>query len=86
MGIWTLFNALFGLVLLGQGAFKRRRTAIRCGAVLVGFALLDVLLVYLAMRGGGAIPAISIHAVILFPVAIWLVWAGARDLKVHNQR
>ena len=81
MGIWTVFNALFGLILLGQGAFKRRRTAIRCGTALVGFALLDVLLVYLALRSGGAIPAISIHAVFLFPVAIWLVWVGARDLR-----
>lgn len=84
MGIWTVFNALFGVILLGQGAFKRRRTAIRCGAALVGFALLDMLLVFLAVRSGGAIPAISIHAVFLLPVAIWLVWLGARDLKSHN--
>ena len=84
MGIWTLFNALFGLILLGQGAFRRRRTAILCGATLVAFALLDVLLVYLAVRLGRPIPAIGIHAVFLFPLAIWLAWKGTRDLKVQS--
>lgn len=81
MGIWTLFNALFGLVLLGQGAFKRRRIAAACGAVMIGFALLDVLMVYLALRAGNDVPAIGIHAVVLLPVAIWLAWRGARDLS-----
>ena len=82
MGIWTIFNAVFGLILLGQGLFKRRRTAMRCGAVLMGFALLDVLFVYLAIRNGQSVPAIGLHAVFLLPVAIWLAWKGARDLKM----
>lgn len=83
MGIWTVFNAVIGLVLLGQGLFRRRRIAIRCGGVLIGFALLDVLFVYLAIRNGQSVPAIGIHAVFLLPVAIWLAWKGARDLNTH---
>lgn len=82
MGIWTVFNAVFGLILVGQGAFKHRRTAIRCGGALIGFALLDVLFVYLALRNAQPVPAIGIHAVLLLPVAIWLAWKGARDLKM----
>jgi len=86
MGIWTVFNAVCGLALLGQGLFNRRRTAIRCGAALLGFVSLDVLLVYLVLRDGQAIPAIGIHAVFLFPVAIWLAWKCARDLKPQQQQ
>ncbi len=77
----TVFNALFGLLLVGMGAWRRRPTALRCGAALIAFALLDALMIYLALRGGRSIPAIGLHAVFLFPVAIWLAWKGARDLR-----
>jgi hypothetical protein len=81
VGLWTVFNALFGLILLGQGAFKRRPTAVRCGAALLGFVLLDVVLVSVALRRGGDIPAIGVHAVVLLPVSIWLAWKGATALS-----
>ena len=81
MGIWTLFNTLVGLALLGQGLWMRRKTAAACGAVFLAFAALDVVLVSLALRHVGSIPAIGAHAVLLFPVALFLAFKGTRDLR-----
>jgi hypothetical protein len=55
MGVWTVFSAVFGLILFGQGAFKCRCTAICCGGARIGFALLNVWFVSLALRNRQAV-------------------------------
>lgn len=77
----TVIAAVLGLVILVQGIWRRRQTAITCGAGLLAIVAVDVLMVVVAIRRGHGIPEIPLHDVALLPLALWLAWRGAVALK-----
>lgn len=76
-----LLCVLFGLPLLVLGIWRRRQRAIWSGAVLVSLAAGELLYVVWTLHGGGRVPEIAIHSLLIIPASFWLAIVGSRDLN-----